>query len=105
MKKEKFDSIKTLKRMGIVPRTRHYEQMVSMSKWIFIVGFVTVILAMNTGCASIETTAYGPYVDQIIDWETKERIRQLPNTTIELAEGVCYNKTQEIFLCPDGIAY
>ena len=44
-------------------------------------------------------------LDQIIDWETKERIRQLPNTTIELAEGVCYNKTQEIFLCPDGIAY
>ena len=70
MKKEKFDSIKTLKRMGIVPRTRHYEQMVSMSKWIFIVGFVTVILAMNTGCASIETTAYGPYVDQILTADT-----------------------------------
>ena len=27
MTKKRFDSIKTLKRMGLVPRTRHYEQM------------------------------------------------------------------------------
>jgi len=27
MKQKKFDSIKTLKRMGLIPRTKHYEQM------------------------------------------------------------------------------
>ena len=27
MTKKRFDSIKTLKRMGLVPRTKHYEQM------------------------------------------------------------------------------
>ena len=44
MTKKRFESIKTLKRMGLVPRTRHYEQMkafaIGMLIFTFFAGLV-----------------------------------------------------------------
>lgn len=107
------DIIKDLKKMGLVPKTKHYNQMMKMTKWVFIIMFLMFAFSSLTGCSTIQVAKNGKLEEEFIrifdeddlirDMEIK--MRSLPNQGIEITEGFCWSERMGVHFCPDGRTY
>tara|TARA_B100000073_G_C23521367_1_gene488044 strand:+ start:300 stop:638 length:339 start_codon:yes stop_codon:yes gene_type:complete len=110
---KKIDIIKDLKKMGLVPRNKHYNQMIRLSKWSFIVGFAILIIVSMSGCSTMRVIENDKVLEEIVrvydeddvvrDIELK--IKSIDTQGIEVADKICYSKRMGVHFCPDGRTY
>lgn len=110
---KKFNTVKALKRMKLIPTTKQHIQLMFMGKIAMVATAVIILFVLLSGCSTIHVVKEGKVLEEIervydeedVIRDIELKIKSLPTQSIELSEGVCWSERMGLHLCPDGRTY
>ena len=110
---KKFNTIKALKKMKLIPTTKQHIQLMFMGKVAMAATAVLLLLMLMSGCSTIHVVKEGKVIEEIervydnedVIRDIELKIQSLPTQSIELMEGVCWSERMGVHFCPDGRTY
>tara|TARA_B100002019_G_scaffold192468_1_gene166518 strand:+ start:3916 stop:4254 length:339 start_codon:yes stop_codon:yes gene_type:complete len=110
---KKFNTIKALKKMKLIPTTKQHIQLMFMGKVAMAATAVLLLLMLMSGCSTIHVVKEGKVLEEIervydnedVIRDIELKIQSLPTQSIELMEGVCWSERMGVHFCPDGRTY
>ena len=110
---KKFNTIKALKKMKLIPTTKQHIQLMFMGKVAMAATAVLLLLVLLSGCSTIHVVKEGKVLEEIervydnedVIRDIELKIQSLPTQSIELMEGVCWSERMGVHFCPDGRTY
>ena len=110
---KKFNTIKALKKMKLIPTTKQHIQLMFMGKVAMAATAVLLLLMLMSGCSTIHVVKEGKVLEEIervydnedVIRDIELKIQSLPTQSIEVMEGVRWSERMGVHFCPDGRTY